>query len=208
MPAFIEAMENRLLMSVTTWTANSITDVQNNEFAAIQYGDDGYPYGIATGIAGQGYDQDIWTSNVWDDNPDDGVDSGWRAVNFSVNASNDGQMSLSVDGDSPVTYDVGTDATVHSVTIQADVAYGGLMFSWSDVTVSFYHNGSLVDTQHPADISAGDLNSSSQDPSETGEVISTSANADGASIQGQVRLQAAAGVYPGANDVFGQVSIS
>jgi hypothetical protein len=203
----MEACESRLFKSVSSWTSDSPTTVDNDEYATIEYGDNGYPYGMPTESAGQGTDEDVWSSTVWASDPDDGVYSGWRAFDFSVNSANDGNASLSVDDTDAQTFSVDPNAAIHSVTIQADAMYGGISFSWSDLTVSFYHNGQLVDTEQPANFSAGDLNSTSSDASESGVVVTTSDNANGVEVKGFAEIQSAAGVYPGGTDVFGQISI-
>lgn len=204
----IEVCESRLFKSVTTWSSDTPTSIDNDEYAAIEYGDNGYPYGMPTASAGQGTDEDVWSSTVWDSDPSNGVDSGLRSFSFSVNSADDGTASLAVDDESAQTFSVDPDAAIHSVTIQADAAYGGISFAWSDLTISFYHDGTLVDTEQPSAVSAGDLNSTSGDASESGAIVTTSANANGVAIRGQVEIRSAEGVYPSGTDVSGQISIS
>src|SRR3954469_25398194 len=82
----LEHMESRCHFTTTSWTTDSIsTNLSHAYFAGVQMGDDGDPNGLATGVSGVGDTVKKTVFTTWDTNLDDGLDSGWRTVTFSLN---------------------------------------------------------------------------------------------------------------------------
>src|SRR4051812_12721029 len=73
----VELMEPRCFMSVSSWTADSISNVSGAYFGEALMGDNGSYWGCPTATAGTGDEAEIWTYRPWDSNLDDGLDSGW-----------------------------------------------------------------------------------------------------------------------------------
>jgi hypothetical protein len=206
----MEAVEPRCFKSVSAWSDPSVTTFNGDYFGEVLFGDNGNPWGVPTGVTGQGDEWNDWSFTNWDTNLDDGLDSDWRDVSLSINASGNGESSWEDGDEDPETFSAGTSSTIQSVTIQAAVAGNGLEMDWAGLTIRFYHNGALVETVNPTDgVSANTMNSSNGSPAESIMVVNpTATNANGVFISGMVRLKAGAGTYPGQTDIFGSITIN
>jgi hypothetical protein len=204
-----ELLEPRRLMSVTGWTGSYITDLSGADyFGTVLYGDNGDPWGSPTASAGNGGADAGWSYAEWDAYLDDGLDSGWRSVSFSLNTSGTGQLGFDVAGES-ISYSAGAPTSISSVTIRAAVLGAELAMDWANLNVGFYQNGQLVETVQPSAISASTMNAGNNNPRETVIVMTPNAsNCNGVLVTGNVRLRSAAGTYPNPNDIFADIRIS
>jgi hypothetical protein len=201
----METFEARRLMSTTAWTAETISEISGDYFGEVLVGDNGNVSGIPTVTAGSGGEADSWTFNTWDSNVDDGFDSEWVGVQFSIGA---GQGAWEVSNSGAATFSTGTSPSIGSVTIQAAVMSAYMKMSWQDVTVNFYSGGQLMESVSVADFAA-DTTDGAGWTEESGVIVAASgSNYDGVVITAQVRLEALEGMYPGPSDIFGQVVIN
>lgn len=205
----MEAVENRLLASTSTWSSSSISDIFGYVNGVVLFGDNGDEWGYATGSAGIGINADVVQFNVWDVDPSDGIDSNSRNFSFCVNSSNNGQATLTCDGAQSGSFSVGSAGSFSSVTIRAAVTGAYMRMAWTNVSVTFFNNGQAAETFSSYDVIADRLNSSNNSPLESGLTINANGSGyNGVQITAQVRIQAAQGVYPGSNDIFGDIAIS
>jgi hypothetical protein len=206
----MEPVEPRCFMSVTTWSDNSISDLSGaTYFGEVLLGDDGDPWGIATGTAGQYDEQETWSFAQWDSNLDDGLDSDWRSVSLSINSSGTGGATFQVATEEPGTFSAPSSGTIHQVTIRAAVTGAQMEMDWKNLRIEFYRQGQLMEAVQPDGLSADTMTEGSSDPAESVAVVTTTApNCDGVVVVGQARLRTAAGTYAGPSDIFGQILVS
>lgn len=208
----VEAIEQRRLMSATTvtaWSDSTVSDLSGSCFGCIAFGDNGNADGIPTSAAGNGGDAQVWAYTGWDENLNDGLDSGLVAFKMGMNVAGDGSATLDVGGSGSETFGVGTSQSIHQVTIQAAVSGTQMQMIWGDLKVQFYSHGQLVDEVAVAGPTADTMSGTSGSAAESVVTVSTSAsNYDGVCITGTVRLVAAQGTYPNPTDIFGQVVVS
>src|SRR5581483_1585049 len=202
----VESVEPRTFMSVSTWSSSTVSSLSGNYFGDVLVGDNGDPWGVAAGIAGQGSTKETWNYTEWDSDLDDGMDSDWRTFGVSINTANNGEVDFQV-GSGTSSYTTSPSGVIHSVKIAADVSGSGLSMDWQDLTVSFYRDGRMIESDSLADFGVSTMNGGYQQ--EKGVVLTpTATNCNGVSIVGSVRLQAAAGTWPGGTDIMGQVAIT
>ncbi|HZZ41611.1 MAG TPA: hypothetical protein VFE58_01615 [Tepidisphaeraceae bacterium] len=209
----MELMESRRLATATvsSWSSTSLSDATSGAtyFAGVAVGDNGYPNGLPTAVAGAGGQQTLGLSTAWDGDEDDGFDSTLVGMQFSVNTSGTGGSSFEVADSGSSSLAFGGSA-IHQVTIQADVAGSDMEMSFEDITVSFYRGGTLIETVSAGNLDANTMGATSWNPAESGLTVTAGADSsyDGVEISAQVRLQAAQGMYPGPSDIFGQIAIT
>lgn len=192
--------------SVLSSTSDSFSYFPGTYFGTVMYGENGYVDGPATVQAGTGDMPNSGAYLTWDDNPDDGIDSGAVGVSLRLNTSG-GAFEVANSGD--LAFSSGSSGSIHQVTIQADVAGPYMQMSWQKVQVSFYRGGQLVETVDVGDVTAGTLDGTTYGASESIVTVNTNASDyDGVFITGEASLSAAAGVYPDVTDIFGKITIS
>ncbi|MGA2501880.1 MAG: hypothetical protein ABSH20_29410 [Tepidisphaeraceae bacterium] len=208
-PVVVETMEQRTLMSVSMSTGSSITNITDYSlYAQACMGDNGDPWGFAGISSGTATEETGDAIKQWDSNLDDGLDSG--LVNFTFTADRAaGTMSWAVAGADTITYSGSFGTGISQVDLQAAATTAGMAFSFSNVSLSFYSNNTLADTET---ISSGPavntIGAQTSDPAESiARVTPNASNCDKVVITGNIRLQAAQGTYPGATDIFGAIYI-
>ena len=198
------------MATVSAWEADSLSDVTGGAvyFATLAVGDNGYPDGVPTASVGADGEATAWLAAPWDSNLDDGFDSGWVDVRFSVNVGQGGSLDASHAGS--LAFDTVAPSTIGSVTIQAAVAGAGMQMCWSNVAIEFYSGGTLVETVAVGGVVADTMDQAHWAPEESVVTVATNAPSgyDGIVVTAKVRLMTAEGIYPSAADVFGQIAIS
>jgi hypothetical protein len=181
-------------------------------FADVLFGDNGDPSGIP------GYNVGSSPTNcangyiVWQDNIDDGLNSGEVAVDLSLprgGGTNAVEWAVTGGASGPLNF-TSTYSTISKVQILAGVGLGGCKMSWYGIAIRFYKAGVLMET-----ISLDSTNNPVADAmSDSGAVeieqittITASPGYDQVEITGSVQLQANAGVFPGEEDIFGDIYI-
>jgi hypothetical protein len=203
----IEQIEPRRHLAVSYFTNDYISDLSDNYFAQVDFGDNGDPNGSPTGSAGINGDQYAWSFTTWDGNESDGVDSSWRTIAYALNSKNNGMVNWRVDTGAVQSFPAGAGISVNSVTLRAGVEDPFMEIDFRSITVRFYSGTSLVETDQVANFGANTMDGSFQQ--ESGAVVTPNVpNCTGVSVIAQVRLQAPAGTYPGPTDMFGQVLVS
>lgn len=207
----MESIESRMMRAATidSSVGDSLSEISGTYYGAVLFGDNGYAYGTPTACAGTSSNAPAYTYTAWDNNLDDGVDSGLVEFGLAINVDGAGAGYFVVRNTAPISFSTGTGGSIEQVTVQADVANSYMEMQWQDVTVSFYSGGQLMETVSLGGLSAGALDGSTSGPAESVVTISTNtSNYDGVYVTGHVRLMAAEGMYPNPTDIFGQVTIS
>lgn len=156
----------------------------------------GVPTGFETG------------SRVWDANPYDGVDSGWVGVQLTVESS--GGISWAVNGCSAgnLQRSTGSFGDIERVHVRAGAQAEGTA-AWRSLSIEFYDGGSVADSYSQSGGPEVDTTSTPWWP--VAEDILTVTpdvwGVDKVVVSGQVRFTSPQGVYPGPDDLFGQVFI-
>ncbi|MFI5380489.1 MAG: hypothetical protein ACHRHE_14425 [Tepidisphaerales bacterium] len=207
-PALVESLEQRQLMSVSLSSGSSITDITGYcLYSEACMGDNGDPWGVPGITSGTATEETGYAIMTWDDNLSDGLDSGVIGFTFTADMAG-GSMSWAVGGADPVTYSGSLGSGIGEVDIQAGVLGSGMAFTFSSVTLRFYNNNTLVDTET---ISSGPavntIGAQTSSPAESLAVVTPEASCNKVVVTGNIRLQAAQGTYPGATDIFGQIFI-
>jgi hypothetical protein len=126
---------------------------------------------------------------------------------MTLNTKSNGNLSLKVGTGSVQTFNAGSGISINAITIRAAVQNSNMEMDWRNLQVSFYSGNSVVETD-----TVPDFNASTMTGGTVQEAISvvtpTATGITGVSVVGQVRLQAAAGTYPGPSDIFGQVLVT
>ena len=206
-PVVVETMEPRTLMSVSMSSGSTITDLTGYAvYAQACMGDNGDPWGVMGLSSGTAAEETGYAPIEWDSNLSNGLDSGLIDFTFTVNTAA-GTMSWAVGGADPITYDGNVGSGVGQVAIQAAVTSGGMAFAFSNVSLSFYNNNSLVDTEDVTSGPAANTIGQGSSPAEQLAIVTPDASSDKVVITGSLRLQAAQGTYPLPSDIFGQIFI-
>jgi hypothetical protein len=210
-PATIESLEERRLMSISTWQSDSISDITDYSYfdtvMAGSNGDADSTPGLVIGDAGG----DTATMPVlWDSTPSNGFDSGWVWTQFSIMPSDDiTELDATVGNGSMTHFVINSTTELHSVTIQAAVQRANMSIAWQNLDISFYHNGELAQEDvRSAGPSASTMNSTAT-TKESGLVDTfNGTGCDMIIVTGQVRLAAASGNTPVGNGLFSMVYVS
>jgi hypothetical protein len=146
---------------------------------------------------------------MWDGNLDDGFDSDSVFVSFDASlASGSATLSTSTADSSPdASYTGTTGGTIGSVLIRAGAQVPGDV-DWSDISVTFWNGsqqGETINISAGPDANAAD--SSTGVAEQTLVVTPASSNYNHVTVSGALRMQAPTGVWPGGNDLFGQILI-
>ena len=206
---FIEILESRDLKTVTYSSGSTPSDPSGTYFGAVIFGDNGNDPGVPTASAGVGDDTSGVAYITWDQNPWDGVDNGGTSVTFAVNIDSSHAGTFAIGDDNSIGFNVDSSQQVHSVTLRGLVTGPGMAFDWSDVQVSFYSGGSLVESQSVSTLQADTMDSTNWDPEEAMAVVTpTASNVDGVKITATAHLQSTDGTYPGWTDISGQIFVS
>lgn len=207
-PLFLETLEGRRHLSVSTWTVGTLEpQATAGVVADVRLADNGDPFGDpTTAIAVDGVVVDdarfAWDSDVWD-----GIDSEWRYFGFGVECGDSGGIYLDL-ADASANDSGGVYTSIGSVRIVSGVAGEGMSFGWADVEVRFFREGVLEETVFVGNTGADRITDPASGPLQTiVEVTPGAGDYDEVVVTGSLRLRAAEGVWPGGNDIFGQIQI-
>ena len=175
-------------------------------YASLEVGSNGDPYGYATSSEGDDQGEEAWGFNVWDADGSSNFDSGLVAVQ-STGAS-DGNESLIVGSAAPMSYSGDSFGTIASVQLQAAVEIPAEA-AWSDVSLNFYSDGSLVETDNlgvgPA---VNTINTPNSPQAEQVLTFFPSHQSDKVVVTANFRMSAPGTSNPGPIDMFGNIFIN
>ena len=138
---------------------------------------------------------------MWDENPDDGVDSGWRQTGLSFDSTS---LKWGLEGIG-VTQDVVETDGIDYIDIRTVTKNQAAML-WKNAMVLFYKDGILTEQ-----VDLGSFGSDTMDQPALDEQILriTPENSDNDKvlISGMVKLMAPEGAYPAEDEIFSQIMI-
>lgn len=174
-----------IYMSAVESTLND--DSSYDTFANFQVGSNGNPDGVPTYSVGDADGMENWAFNTWDSNLNGGFDTSNVPISFDVTSG--GNETLNVGEDDPLTYQTGAIGPITSVVLEAAVQTNAIA-SWSDVTVEFLQNGSVIETDSIANGPQVDtVNSGSSNVADQiCTIIPSSPNADEVVVAGTMRM--------------------
>lgn len=182
--------------------SNQITQINGfNYIAELQYGSDGQIWGPPEVDAGTASSRATgWA--VWDDNPDDGVDSGWINTGYELKSGVNGLSLTTAASAGPVKYSVGT-IGIGSIAIRAGVQNQAAML-WTSTIVQFYRGNTLQETVALNDFGV-DKTQSWGIGQELVTIQPARTDNDRVEINGASRMVAPEGVYLDSYDTFSQI---
>jgi hypothetical protein len=158
--------------------------------------------------AGSSSSDSVGTQATWDDDLEDGFDTGYVAVGFDANLSA-GTATVTADTDSPATttYSGATGGSIGSVQIRAGAQLAGNV-KWSQLSITFWQG---TQQGEALTIGSGPQIDTTESSSGTGEqvlVVTPESGAyDHVTITGVLRMEAPVGSYPAYSDLFAQILI-
>jgi hypothetical protein len=194
--------------AISSWAGDTLNNVGNyNFYGTVQFGDNGALGTHGGELMGTSTEQLSEGLVQWDNDLSDGVDSGWRNVTFGLGVGETGHLSMNVDGGSALGAEGGSSSTISQVTITADARDADMGFAWRNVSILFYHNGDLVETNH---IFGGPKVSTYGAPAATQAdagltIVPSHTDCDYVIVSGNVRLTAT--VKPDYDGIFGKIYI-
>jgi hypothetical protein len=195
------------MATVTTQTNSYISDIEGwCIYADALFGDNGDTEGVPEYDVGTNSDN-AYGFITWG-NPNNNIDSGNLAINFNAPAS--GQtITWAIQNASTLSYSGVGHGTIQSVQIVAGVQASGCKFSWGSLVVAFYKSGILIESVSlsGADNPVADGIGSGAPTEQITTITPANNNNDQVVITGTLRLQVNAGVYPGEDDVFGDIFV-
>jgi hypothetical protein len=188
---------------------NGIDDfVDESLYASMDVGSNGNPYGDPTFAAGDDQGEEVWGFGVWDSNTSNGFDTGNVAVYFG-GASN-GNETLQVGGNAPISYAGDSFGSISSVQFQAAVTVPASA-SWSDVTVDFYDGSQLVEVDNPpVGPAVNTINTPNSPQAEQVLTVSPPAGSNITNVvaTGIMRMTAPAGTALGSSSMFCNIFVN
>ena len=188
---------------------NGIDDfVDESLYASMDVGSNGNPYGDPTFAAGDDQGEEGWGFGVWDSNTSNGFDTGNVPVGFA--GASDGNETLEVGQNAPISYAGDSFGSISSVQFQAAVTVPASA-SWSNVTVDFYDGNKLVEVDSP---SAGPaVNTINTPNSPQAEQVLTVSPPAGSNITnvvatGIMRMTAPVGTALGSSSMFCNIFVN
>jgi hypothetical protein len=207
----MEGLEQRTMLSVSSWTDSSITDLNGySMLAEVRFGSNGWEDpGAVNGMVLAMEDGEVAGAPVsWDSNLFDGLDSGWNDVRFAANVAGTDRILWTVgefDSLSPYT---DLSDSIGSIVIRAAVLEGGLGMMWRSVLVQFKRGGQLMESVFVGSVSADRRGANEEGPAESIVVVAPSAiDYDEVIVTGAVRMVGNPGVWPGPYDIAGQIFV-
>ena len=197
-------------MVIETACQSFISDIGDYAiYADARFGDNGDYWGVPTYEVGSpsastpGYCR-------WDSDPSNGIETGWLDVELHVGANHVVTWEVQGGGDGILQFSNVQYGDISKVRVRAAVQQSGLLFEWRSLVLQFYDNGVLKESSSMT--SAQQPKADTTQSGSVKEMITTItpawAHNDELILTGQIHLHANQGVYPGANDLFGQVLIN
>jgi hypothetical protein len=170
-------------------------------------GSNGDPYGDPTTDIGDIYGEENWAFNTWDSSLSGGFDTSEVPVSFEVASA--GNETLNVANADPLTYQTDSIGPISSVVLEAAVQTNAEA-SWSNVSVEFLQNGSVVEVDNFANgpqvntVDSGSSNVADQ----TLTVTPSSPNDDEVIVTGAMRLASPGISYPASQAMFCNIFVN
>lgn len=177
---------------------------QPDYLAELFYGLNGDAWGPNELVAGTP-DNLQGTHVIWDENPDDGVDSGWCSIAMFLRPGVTG-LQFGVDQMCVPTSSVADSVEISHIDILATVQTQAAI-EWSSVTVGFYKDGVHVDEACFAGLEVDQTNGTGTISQQLARITPTVTGCDQVMITGRVRLTAPEGTYPAEDGIFSQIMI-
>jgi hypothetical protein len=193
----------------TLFTTSDIADASGFRlFADLLFGSNGSSSWAPELATGQQTESASYGSMVWDTNMDDGIDSGPVSVRFDANlATGSASLEAGPEGGDPVAYAGVSGGTIGSVVIRAGARVAGEV-AWSELSITFWRGDEMAESVSlDATCVANPDDSSTGSELESISVTPTDTTYTRVSVTGSLQMRAADGMYPGWNDLFGQILI-
>jgi hypothetical protein len=185
-----------------TWYASNATGFRC--FADILFGANGaLPWMVPEVTAGSSTENADSASTVWDEDLEDGFDSGQIGVNFAADLSS-GTTTLTAGSGAAVSHAGPTGGAVGSVLIRAAAQVDGDV-EWSGLTITFWNDEVAVETISPGGFEADGTSSSSDE--QILRVTPSASGCDRVTVTGSLRMHAAPQAYLESTSLFGQILV-
>lgn len=209
--AAMETLERRRLLTTTVvWSYEPIGTYTEGLYADVQFGDNGYLWGMPTIAAGSLAGGGASNINIWDPFLEDGLETDWTPLRFSANVAGPDLIVWGAhheeDYNNTVEW-IGDDVltSIGAVYIRAGVFAGGLYAGFKELEVNFYRQGILMETVNIERIEVDSLDYSFEFAESRAEIRTDILGIDEVQITGMFRMMSDVGAYPGPMDVFGQI---
>jgi len=182
-------------------------DSSYNTWANFEVGGNGDPYGDPTYGIGDADGEENWSTNTWDNQFVNGFDTSDVPISFDVTSG--GSETLNVEGESPLSYQTASIGPISSVVLEAAVQTNAIA-DWSNVSVEFLKNGSVVETDNFSvgpqvdTVNAGSANIADQ----TLTVTPSSPDDDEVLVTGVMRMASPGINFPAAQAMFCNVFVN
>jgi hypothetical protein len=185
------------VMSAPTY---SISDIYGGLYVDLEPGSNGNSSGDPTYTIGDDQGMEQWGFTQWDSDLSDGFDTGPVNVDFTAWAA--GQESATIGSNTPLSYDGDAIGTIGSVVLRAGVLVSGEA-KFSNVTVEFYHDDSLLETDSiSAGPDANTLDGSATQQEQLLTISPTATNANKVVVCATAQLRSPTDTAPGPTDMF------
>ncbi len=143
----------------------------------------------------------------WDDNLNDGLDTGWVPVHFDARVAGLDYTMLSLGEFGTVSPLVDSCTNIGAVEIRAGVLDVGLSSEWRDVFVRFYRDNQLLGSQLVGGVGVDLMDAQWGEMTESVWVVPPAPDCDRIVITGSIRFRAVEGYVPGQYDLFADILI-
>lgn len=194
-------------MSMIAYVVNDfLSDIQGYDLISqIRWSFNGDWFGYNEIAVGTSYENESGDHVIWDDNIDDGIDTGWRPIQIEFGEGPEG-MSIDLDGivaTQAVEYVDGIDY----VHIRSAV-HSKASMQWSSVTLYFYHDNILTEEIEVSDVGVDTTDTLwGATEEQIVSIYPSESDNDRVVIVGAVRMVAPEGVLPDAFDIISDVRV-
>jgi hypothetical protein len=184
-----------------------ITDATGFQlFANLLFGSNGASEWIPELLCGSPTQYPAYANTVWDENLDDGFDSGNVAVQYDANLAT-GTTTFSA-GSASAHYAGESGGTVGSVAVRAQAQGSGAVI-WSDLTITFWDGSEVGESLTLATGATAETSDTATGVEEQMLVITPERSGyDHVTVSGTLRMQAGSDYVPESADLFGQILIN
>ena len=181
-------------------------DSYYNTYANFQVGGNGNTSGDPTSDIGDIYGEENWQFYTWDSDTSSGFDTSTVSVAFDVKS--DGSEALTVGENGPLTYQTDAIGPISSVVLEAAIQTTAET-KWSDVSVEFLKNGSLVETDNAASgVDVNNIGGSATTADQTLTITPTATDCDEAIVLGTLRMQSPGISYPAGTAMYANIFVN
>ena len=196
--------DRKIVMAIVmTMDSNQISDLTGWDYSAqLSYGQNGDMYGpmeITTSTPDYNVQGDYM---MWDENPYDGVDSGWRGASLSYDEHS--VLTWGVNGQGS-TRPVAASDGIDYVDIRTAVKNQAAML-WSNAVVLFYKDGVITQQVWLGSFGVETMATPGVKDQIT-RITPINSNNDKVVVSGMVKLMAPEGSFPAEDGMFSQILI-